>query len=464
MKKEISLSYNLIMKGFAFLLSVGLVLLSACGPKTDYKVIVSDTDLYHKSINNLTAVSVHDIFSPPVAARIYVYPNIAAYEIMRQQDAQNYKSLANQLTDLKAVPQNKDTRVDYQIAALHAFHIVSRTLIYSEDKLNAFQAEEFKALRKQGVPKKVLKASKKYGERVAAHILDWAKQDMYHQTRTYPKYTIQQETAYWKPTPPDYMDGIEPNWKHIRPMMLKSAHQFPAPAPHPVSLKQNSPFFKQLMDVYRAGKNLSPEQLEIASFWDCNPYVSHHKGHAMFATKKMTPGGHWIGITGIATKKAKLNFLKTVEAYTRVSIAMFDAFIICWEEKWRSLVVRPETLINEHIDEDWLPVLQTPPFPEYTSGHSVVSTAAAKILTDYFGENFSFVDDTEVIYGLPERSFESFEKAAAEAAISRFYGGIHYMMAIEAGVQQGKALGDYLIEGLQTEQKNSLALKATQKY
>lgn len=171
----------------------------------------------------------------------------------------------------------------------------------------------------------------------------------------------------------------------------------------------------------------------------------------MFATKKITPGGHWIGITAIATRQSKSNFLDTVNAYVNVSIALFDSFISCWDEKWDTLVVRPETLINKHYDEEWLPVLQTPPFPEYTSGHSVISRAAALTLTDLFGDNFTFTDTTELEYGLPQRSYNSFIHAAEEAAISRLYGGIHYMMAIEEGVNQGQNVGKYIVDKIQTK-------------
>ena len=181
----------------------------------------------------------------------------------------------------------------------------------------------------------------------------------------------------------------------------------------------------------------------------------------MFATKKITPGGHWIGITSVVTRKAKSDFQATTNAYTNVSIALFDAFISCWDEKWNTLVVRPETLINKHYDEEWLPILQTPPFPEYTSGHSVISRAAAITLTDLFGDNFSFDDTTEIEYGLPVRSYGSFIEASEEAALSRLYGGIHYMMAIEEGVAQGEEVGQHVVKRIQTyigDNKN-LALK-----
>jgi hypothetical protein len=273
---------------------------------------------------------------------------------------------------------------------------------------------------------------------------------MYNQTRTFPKYTIKEEDRYWKPTPPDYMDGIEPHWNEIRTMVIDSSNQFAPKDPLPFDLTKGSPFQMQLMEVFEVTNQLNEEQVEIAKFWDCNPYVTHHRGHAMFATKKITPGGHWIGITAIATRQAKSTFDETVNAYANVSIALFDGFISCWDEKWDTLIVRPETLINQYYDEEWLPLLQTPPFPEYTSGHSVISRAAAVTLTDLYGDNFAFTDTSELLYGLPERKYNSFIHASEEAAISRLYGGIHYMMAIEEGVNQGHAVGNYVVDRLQT--------------
>ena len=169
----------------------------------------------------------------------------------------------------------------------------------------------------------------------------------------------------------------------------------------------------------------------------------------MFATKKITPGAHWIGIAKIASRSSDSNFEKTLYTYTKTSIAIADAFISCWDEKYYSNLIRPETLINEHIDDSWEPVLQTPPFPEYTSGHSVVSGAAAVALTSIYGDDFAFDDDTELPYGLPVRSFNSFREAADEAAISRMYGGIHYRAAVEVGVKQGRDLGALVVSRLQ---------------
>ena len=157
-----------------------------------------------------------------------------------------------------------------------------------------------------------------------------------------------------------------------------------------------------------------------------------------------------MGITSITTRMSESNFMETVEAFARVSIGLADGFISSWDEKWRSILVRPETLINQYLDEDWAPLLQTPPFPEYTSAHSVISASAATILTDIFGEPFHFEDTTELEFGLPARSFESFGQASEEAAISRLYGGIHYLPACEIGVIQGRKVGSFIVSKLKT--------------
>ncbi|MDQ4079402.1 MAG: vanadium-dependent haloperoxidase, partial [Gemmatimonadota bacterium] len=271
------------------------------------------------------------------------------------------------------------------------------------------------------------------------------------------KYEVTNELGRWVPTPPGYMDAVEPHWARVRPFVIDSANQFRPKPPHRFDMTPGSPFFLQVKEVYDAGRQLTDEQRAIAAFWDCNPYVMNVRGHAMYATKKVSPGGHWMGITALASRKAGASLMQTAEAYARTAIALHDGFISAWEEKFRSNVVRPETMINAHLDETWQPLLQTPPFPEYPSGHSVISMAAATVLTDQFGDNFAFADSTEMEYGLPVRSFPSFNAAAAEAAISRLYGGIHYRMAIEQGITQGRGVGQLVVRNIRTREPDAAA-------
>lgn len=416
---------------------------------------------FHSSVDKVIEIMIHDIFSPPVASRIFAYPNIAAYEIIALH-SDRYHSLDGQVHNLTPIPRPDASKpINYQVAALVAHMELSKRLIFSEDRLEAFRDSIYEIWQAKNPA--TFGISKVYGLTVADHIAQWMNKDNYAQTRTMSKFTVNaDDPTRWQPTPPAYMDGIEPHWNKIRPFVIDSAQQFKPAPPPPFSMDEGSDFYKELKEVYDVGQKIAEtgdesEEIEIAKFWDCNPYVSVTRGHLMFATKKITPGAHWIGIAKIACRKTDSDFDKTVFAYTKTSLAIADAFISCWDEKYRSNLIRPETLINQHIDDNWKPVLQTPPFPEYTSGHSVVSGAASTALTSIFGDNFAFDDDTETAFGLPIRSFTSFNQAADEAAISRMYGGIHYRVAIEVGLQQGRSLGSFIVNNLKMAEKNEIA-------
>ncbi|MEH6659498.1 vanadium-dependent haloperoxidase [Leeuwenhoekiella marinoflava] len=447
-----------MFKKLSFLFIIALVFASCTKEETPLTVSPDD---YNNAVDKVTEVIIHDIFSPPVASRIYSYSNIAAYEILAQNNP-DYVTLAGQLTDLKEAPKpDAGAAVNYNVAALIAQMEIAKSLIFSEDRITEMRDSLY--MKWEELNPTELAASKDYGLKVADHIKSWMDGDMYKQTRTMPKFSVNPDNpSRWQPTPPAYMDGIEPHWMKIRTFVIDSASQFKPIPPPEFSMEEGSEFYKQLMEVYDVRNEMTEEgdtseKMGIAKFWDCNPYVSTHKGHLMFATKKITPGGHWIGIVKIVTKKANADLMETVYAYTKTSIALFDGFISCWDEKYRSNLIRPETLINQYIDDGWAPVLQTPPFPEYSSGHSVVSGAAAEVLTEIYGDNFQFDDDTETDYGLPVRSFDSFRKASEEAALSRLYGGIHYRAAIDEGLKQGRQLGQFVVQNLKMKTNTAQA-------
>jgi len=403
-------------------------------------------------VRQLTSVIVYDIFSPPQASRVYAYASIAAYETLRQGRPE-FRTLAGQVNELTPVPAPQPG-VEYSLplAGVHALMTVGRALTFSQGRMDSLRKAMDEEFRRSGIPEPVFARSVAYGEQVAKHVLDWAATDRFKQSRGYPKYAVTSTPGRWVPTPPAYMDAVEPNWAMLRPFVMDSASQFRPEPPFPFDTTPTSPFFREVKEVYEARRALTDGQRAFTAFWDCNPYVMHVQGHTMFATKKITPGGHWIGIVAIAARKAGADPVTSAEAYARTSMALADGFISSWEEKFRSGVVRPETVINTYLDERWEPLLQTPPFPEYTSGHSVISTAAATVLTQQFGDRFAFSDSTELDYGLPVRSFNSFDEAAAEAAMSRLYGGIHYRRAIEQGVLQGRKVGQLVLERVQTRE------------
>jgi hypothetical protein len=437
-----------------------IVILSSCSTSNEeYKKKLQNPDYLHRSIKKITDVIVHDIFSPPVASRIYTYASVAAYEGIRHQDS-TLVTLAGQLNGLEPFPQ-PDANLEYSfpLVSIQATLKVGRTLIFSEDKMDDFSVKLLKEMNDTGIPEDVYERSIEFGNKIADHVIAWSSKDNYKQTRSFPKYSIESNPGTWKPTPPAYMDAVEPHWNKIRPFAIDSAAQFKPVTPPLFSIDKKSEFYKYAYEVYQTGVNLTEEQKQIASFWDCNPFVMNVKGHVMFATKKISPGGHWMNITHVACKTSNVDFAHSAEAYVRVAISLVDGFISCWDEKYRSRVIRPETYINQYIDENWVPLLQTPPFPEYTSGHSVISASAATALTGLFGDNFAFRDSTEVEFGLTARSFNSFYQASDEAAQSRMYGGIHYRTANENGVKQGRALGAYIAQKLRTRKDNLVVSK-----
>ena len=435
------------------LLALFCILVFSCADDNEWKEKTNRADLLHRSVKQVTDVIVHDIFSPPVAARIYTYMSVAGYEAAIHLD-KKYQTLAGQLTGLEPIPQPEEgVEYCFQLAAVQAMLKVGRTLVFSEDKMDVFYAKIMEEFKDTGIPDEVFDRSIAYGTVVADHVIAWSGKDNYKQSRSFPKYSILEDPSTWKPTPPAYMDAIEPHWNKIRTFVIDSAAQFTPPPPTPFSKEKDTQFYNEALEVRDIGVNLTEDQRAIASFWDCNPFVMNVKGHVMFATKKISPGGHWMNITNVACVKDKADFVRSAEAYVRVSFALFDGFVSCWDEKYRSRLIRPETYINQYIDEDWVPLLQTPPFPEYTSGHSVISGSAAVTLTDLFGENFSFVDSTEVEFGLSVRNFKSFEQACDEAGISRVYGGIHYRPAFENGLKEGKDLGKFIVSKIKTRKE-----------
>jgi len=414
----------------------------------------------HASLQKVTDVIVHDIFSPPQAARIYGYTSIAGYEAGRHLDEQ-FVTTVGQLNEMPAMPQPEaDKAYAFALAASIAILETGKALIFSEDQIESYRTELENQFRDIKMPEDVFDRSVAYGESISEAVLKWADTDNYKQSRTFPKFSITSDPSRWRPTPPDYMDGIEPHWLTIRPFLLDSSQQFKPLAPPPFDLTEGSKFHSDLLEVYNALDEDTENRITVASFWDCNPFVSHHRGHVMFATKKISPGGHWMGIAKTVAQSQNVSAAKALETYLRVSISLADGFISCWDEKYRSNLVRPETLINQYIDEDWQPALQTPPFPEYTSGHSVISRAAAVAMTDLYGENFAYTDSVEVDWGLAARDYESFFKASEEAAVSRLYGGIHYGPAIWEGVKQGEQVGKFIKSKLTTRSKKVSLLQS----
>jgi hypothetical protein len=397
----------------------------------------------------ISAVMLHDVVNPPAASRYYAYSTLAAYQVAQayHPEMPDFTGHFNEKPDFSQLAAPAGT--DPVFTATYAMLEVGKKMLPSGYMLQEKQEQYINRYQQEyGLSREATDLSIEYAEQVAEEVLAYAKTDGFSKLSTYTRYIPTQEEGRWYPTPPAYIEAIEPHWRTIRPFFLDSASQFAPPPPAPFDLDSGSSFHTQTMEVYHTVSNITDEEEEIANFWDCNPFAVKFTGHMAIGLKKITPGGHWMGIAGIASENAGISFAKAVEVHALLAMTLHDAFISCWDEKYRSDRIRPETVINRFIDQRWKPILQTPPFPEYTSGHSVASASAAVVLTALLGDNFAFDDDTEVLFGLPVRSFTSFYQAAEEAAISRLYGGIHFRDAIDDGVAEGKAVGNHILRRL----------------
>lgn len=345
-----------------------------------------------------------------------------------------YRSLAGQLAGLTPAPLPRDRAYHWPSVANRALAAILGSLFPTAspaDQAAAAALEEgFATQLRVSVPPGVYRRSVERGQAVADHVFEWSRSDGGHEgyLHNFPAYTPPTGPGLWTPTPPGFSPALQPFWGQNRPFALASGDECDPGPPTPYSEDPASAFFAEALEVYDTVNRLTPEQEAIARFWSDDPGLT------------ATPPGHSVSILSQVLREHGFTLDVAAEAYAKVAMAVADAFIACWSTKYRYNLLRPVTWIRALIDPAWSSLLVTPPFPEYTSGHSVQSGAAAQVLTDLFGE-LAFTDHTHDARGLAPRAFGSFFEAATEAAISRLYGGIHFMPAIVLGVEQGRCIG-----------------------
>jgi PAP2 superfamily len=380
-------------------------------------------------------------FTPPVAARAFGYAGLTLYETV-VYGMPNNQSLQNQLsTGLKINAPDTTLEYNWAIAANAAMAETARLYYANMPESQAIavaQLEEatYVNIRETGgLSGATIGRSKEWGVYVAQTIFEWSKTDGGHlgYTKNFPKdYVIPVGTGKWIPTYPKYLSPMQPKWGENRTFVPNVATFTLPNAPIAYSEDTASAFYKNAKFVYEAVRNGTAEQKIIAKYWSDDP------------GEPGTPGGHSVSITTIVLQKQGATLATCAEIYAKIGMGISDAFVSCWKGKFIFNYMRPISYIRMKIDPNFVPILETPPFPEFTSGHSVQSGAAAKILSDAFGSNYLFTDRTHAsrtdIDGTP-RSYRSFLEFATEAASSRLYGGIHYQEAIEVGVLQGTKVG-----------------------
>ncbi len=374
-------------------------------------------------------------FSPPVAARAFAYAGLTLYEAV-VPGMPGYRSLATVFEDLDSLPAAGNARAyDYEIAANAALASVLRSLIPTAGpaELHALTLLEARFERDlgRGVSPGVFDRSVRRGREVADAVFAWSKEDGGHEgyLRNFPPYAPPAGPGLWIPTPPSFLSALQPTWGGNRCFAIATGAAFP-PGDHPrYREERRSRFGREAREVYDTVNSLASKQEAIARFWSDDP------------GETATPPGHSISIATQVLRQERSGLAAAAETYARVGMAVSDAFVACWYQKFRYNLLRPVTCVRAQFDPAWLPPLVTPPFPEYPSGHSVQTGAACQVLTDLFGPHYELVDRTHVDRGLAPRRFGSFLEAADEAALSRLYGGIHFRAAIENGLVQGRRIG-----------------------
>lgn len=442
----------MLRKTIFFLLLV--LLYSSCKSNKQYQASINKPLLLRETVKKLNEVILDNNFPPPVASRNYAYATIAAYEAFCAGN-KNYRSLGGQLNGLAVLPKpDANKPYDYEFAALIALCRVGNAVTFPAGSLDDCVQQLTHLADSVGMPNDVLNNSLAWADTVANAILNWSKKDKYLESRSMPAYTVTNADGTWIPTPAAYATAVEPHWGQLRTLVLDSSKQFLPPPPYTFDVKnKNSAYYLEVQKLIDASKNLNEEQKQIALFWDDNPFKLNVYGHAMFSTKKFSPPGHWMNICGIASAQAKADFGTTLTGYTKTAIALYDAFIACWQAKYTYNTARPETVINKYFDKDWLPYIQTPPFPEYTAGHSTISAAAAETLSSVYGNNFAYIDTSEEEFGIKRRSFTSFRQAASENISARFYGLIHFKYSCINGNACGQKIGNLVVKKLQMKVK-----------
>lgn len=427
-----------------------VVAFSNCSNNPTSEKIIFNHDILSECNLAIQNAVVLDGIPPPVASRRYFYATLAAYEAICPFDP-TMVSAIGQFNAFKSIPKiDTALGICLDLAAMQAYMHAARNLVYKEDPIDAFYSKKI-SFYKGKLSKSVFNHSISWGDSVSIAVLKWASKDTFAQIRGTDFYLAKNDVALWQPTPKEFIQAIEPQWKKIRPSFLTTGHQLfdSLPKPSPYSTDKKSPFFKLMQDVYTTVVNVDSSQLLTARYWDDNPSSTVHYGHATIKVLKVSPAGHWLSLFSTVAREKNYNLFQSAEGMLRMSSVMFDGFIAVWDAKYIYEYIRPVTAIQRLIDSSWLPAIETPSFPEYPSAHSVVSSAAATVLTHLFGE-YEFTDSTEYEFGLGVRHYKNFREASNEACLSRVFGGIHFQEGMEYGKNLGNAVGNYHNQNLKT--------------
>lgn len=425
--------------------------------------------------------------SPPVAARVMTYASAALYSGMSV--ANDRMKPISGLNGFPRMPAAGDARLDETVTAVAAVRVVLDSIFADglPTTRAAFSrlADSLLKERTYSVSHDVGIRSLEVGRRIGLAIVAWSHSDGFDSTRRMPAYKAPVGPGLWindspsptftttnlsgtsvsidlanpanvskapntsdrsmilsptkrvgKNLPASNMAGVtEPYWGTLRPFVLLRWDECPAPPAPAYGTTPGTPLYDQAKVVFDTKVALTPEQKTTVLYWADNGGESG------------TPAGHWLAIAAQIVSEKALSAEEAARIMLATSVALSDGFVATWGYKFKYNLVRPRTFIRQTMDSTWEPTIPTPPFPEYMSGHSTVSAAAATALTQLIG-TVAFTDSTSVALGHAVRHFDSFYAASDEAGQSRIYGGIHYPVANEAGKALGRCIGAKVVERL----------------
>lgn len=451
-----------------------------------------DTDplMVSEWIHTLYGVVRAERLTPPVAARFLGYAAVALHEGLSAATP-GLPSLAGVLNGLGELPRGEANRdYDPTFVALEAERVVLDSMLMealpsSKATLAGLLDSLGQARVALGVREDVRTHSEELGRRIGTAIIAWSRTDGFDSTRTM-QYVPPVGPGLWLNDSPgsvyasqsssgatefvaldnptnalragnasdrdlivnrpkqtglanlpavDMTGATEPYWGRVRPFFLTTWDECPIPDPPAYATAHDSPLYEQAREVYDAKMNLTPEQRTIALYWADNP------------GETATPAGHWMAIGAQMVSSRNLSAGKASLLFVATTSAAADAFIATWGYKYKFNLLRPRSYIRQVIDPAWEPMIPTPPFPAYPSGHSTQSAASAVVVKGLLGD-MAFEDSTEVPIGHAVRNFNSFGEAAEEAGWSRIYGGIHFHVDKSAGKAVGECIGAKIMERL----------------
>lgn len=435
------------MKSLFINLIIIFAIAVSCRPKEKHVHQLADGTDLRRATEEMAMVMLRDNTNPPLAARFFAYSFIAGYEVLRttSDSMPNIFGITDTAQVNKAI--SNDAYVP-ELAALFAIYITAAQLQPSGKDLKNIVDEIRRKNIDRGITAEKIDAAVQYASQQSKEVIDFARKDGYTAAARLRRYSPQTMAGAWFPTPPGYFGAVEPYFQTLNPILVDSFVSANKLQPTPFDHRKGSSFYKAMMEIYTISEHLSDEQKQVAAFWDNNPFAVQNDGHLVYGEKKVSPGAHWMSIAAQVCSNRGKSFRESLLTQAVLAATMFDAFIYCWKCKYGTNRIRPETAIRKYIDDEWSPYLQTPPFPEYVSGHSVVSAAAAEVLSHFLGDSLAFTDSTEMRSGVAPRAFASFRDAAKEAAESRLYGGIHFRDAVEDGYELGREIGNAVVTKL----------------